>query len=194
MRLLEICFLILFCLSVMAQRNLVPNGDFENDANGDGLPDFWTTAGAPQIKQKLVRDIGRDGKGFSGKLICTEFGDGTPASHAMICQVGTIGVQKGKWYRLTLWAKAEDIKRDWSGLPSSILASGTMSVYRMSSIPLIAGRNTSSISNRRATCEPRIADCKSGSIAPVPSGLMMWNFGKSPPSAPSVYPNPYERS
>lgn len=94
----------------MAQGNLVPNGDFESDVDGDGLPDFWTTAGAPQIKQQLVRDRGWDGKGFSGKLICTEFGDGTPASHAMICQLGTIGVQKGKWYRLTLWAKAEDIK------------------------------------------------------------------------------------
>ncbi|MCC6038947.1 MAG: hypothetical protein LM632_12160, partial [Armatimonadetes bacterium] len=77
----------LICGFAVAQTNLVPNGDFERDENGDGVPDFWMTAGAPHVKQQLVRDVGREGKGFSGKLICTEFGNGTPASHAMICQV-----------------------------------------------------------------------------------------------------------
>ena len=101
---------LLFCAIVAAQTNLVPNGDFELDENGDGIPDFWTFAGASHVKQQLVRDVGRDGKGFSGKLICTEFGNGTPASHAMICQVGTISVQRGRWYRLSLWAKAEGIR------------------------------------------------------------------------------------
>jgi hypothetical protein len=91
----------LICGFAMAQTNLVPNGDFERDENGDGVPDFWMTAGAPHVKQQLVRDVGREGKGFSGKLICTEFGNGTPASHAMICQVGTISVQRGRWYRLS---------------------------------------------------------------------------------------------
>jgi len=101
---------LLLCSVVAAQANLVPNGDFERDENGDGIPDFWATAGAPHVKQQLVRDVGHDGKGFSGKLICTEFGNGTPASHAMICQVGTIGVQQGRWYRLSFWAKAEGIR------------------------------------------------------------------------------------
>ncbi len=101
---------LLFCAIVAAQTNLVPNGDFELDENGDGIPDFWTFAGASHVKQQLVRDVGRDGKGFSGKLICTEFGNGTPASHAMICQVGTISVQRGRWYRLSLWTKAEGIR------------------------------------------------------------------------------------
>ena len=100
----------LICGFAMAQTNLVPNGDFERDENGDGVPDFWMTAGAPHVKQQLVRDVGREGKGFSGKLICTEFGNGTPASHAMICQVGTISVQRGRWYRLSFWAKAEGIR------------------------------------------------------------------------------------
>jgi hypothetical protein len=100
----------LICGFAVAQTNLVPNGDFERDENGDGVPDFWMTAGAPHVKQQLVRDVGREGKGFSGKLICTEFGNGTPASHAMICQVGTISVQRGRWYRLSFWAKAEGIR------------------------------------------------------------------------------------
>ncbi|MGQ9727022.1 MAG: phage head spike fiber domain-containing protein [Candidatus Fervidibacter sp.] len=108
MRLLGL--VLLFCCLSVAQVNLVPNGDFEQDADGDGIPDFWTTAGAPHVKQQLLRDVGRNGKGFSGKLTCTEFGNGTPASHAMICQVGTIRVQRGRWYRLNLWAKGQGIR------------------------------------------------------------------------------------
>ncbi|MEZ8219313.1 hypothetical protein B0813_002850 [Candidatus Fervidibacteria bacterium JGI MDM2 SSWTFF-3-K9] len=107
---LRLALALLVCSFAMAQTNLVPNGDFERDENGDGVPDFWTTAGAPHVKQQLVRDVGRDGKGFSGKLVCSEFGNGTPASHAMICQGRTIGVQRGRWYRLSFWAKAEGIK------------------------------------------------------------------------------------
>lgn len=101
---------LLVCGVAVAQTNLVPNGDFERDEDGDGVPDFWAVAGAPHVKQQLLRDVGRDGKGFSGKLVCTEFGNGTPASHAMICQVGTVGVQRGRWYRLSFWAKAEGIR------------------------------------------------------------------------------------
>lgn len=58
---------LLLCAIVAAQTNLVPNGDFELDENGDGIPDFWTFAGASHVKQQLVRDVGRDGKGFFGQ-------------------------------------------------------------------------------------------------------------------------------
>lgn len=115
---LRLALVLLVCGFAMAQTNLVPNGDFERDENGDGVPDFWMTAGAAHVKQQLVSDVGRDGKGFSGKLICTEFGNGTPASHAMICQVGTISVQRGLWYRLSFWAKGEGIR---SGIVSVAL-------------------------------------------------------------------------
>ncbi len=100
---------LVFCSFAVAQVNLIPNGDFERDEDGNGVPDSWTTAGAPHVKQQLSRDFGRDGKGFSGKLVCSEFGNGTPASHAMICQVGTVAVQRGRWYRLSFWAKGEGI-------------------------------------------------------------------------------------
>ncbi|MFN3420656.1 MAG: hypothetical protein ACK40X_02880 [Armatimonadota bacterium] len=103
-------FALLLCCIAAAQTNFVPNGNFEQDENSDGIPDFWSVAGAPHVKQQLLRDIGRNGKGFSGKLVCTEFGNGTPASHAMICQVGTVSVQRGRWYRLSFWAKAEGIR------------------------------------------------------------------------------------
>ncbi|MCS7254887.1 MAG: hypothetical protein NZ781_12810, partial [Armatimonadetes bacterium] len=52
---------LLLCSAAAAQTNLVPNGDFERDENGDGIPDFWAVAGAPHVKQQLVRDVGRDG-------------------------------------------------------------------------------------------------------------------------------------
>ncbi|MEW6355237.1 MAG: hypothetical protein AB1696_02850 [Planctomycetota bacterium] len=97
-------------LEAEGPKNLLKNGDFETVA--EGKPEAWGPAGAAHVKQQLTSDIGREGKGASAKLSCTEFGNGTPASHAMICQVGTVGVKKGKWYRLTLWAKGEGIRGD----------------------------------------------------------------------------------
>jgi hypothetical protein len=91
------------------QASFVRNGDF-SQVDAAGVPDGWSSAGAPDIKQTLSRDVGPGGKGFSGRLVCTEFHEGTPSSHAMICQVGTVSVQKGKWYRLRLTARGEGIR------------------------------------------------------------------------------------
>ena len=101
--------LFLVCTAAPAQRNLVGNGNFEADVDNDGIPDRWATAGAEQVKQVLRRDAGRDGKGFAAKLECTAFESGVPSSHAMLGQVGVVSVQRGKWYRLTLWARGEGI-------------------------------------------------------------------------------------
>lgn len=106
----RIISLLLICNFAVAQTNLVLNGGFEQDEDGDGIPDFWKAAGASHVKQQLTFDLGREGKGRSGKLVCTEFSNGTPASHAMICQTGAIGVQRGRWYRLSFWAKGEGIQ------------------------------------------------------------------------------------
>lgn len=92
-----------------AQDNLVRNGDFTQLA-ANGAPDGWAAAGAADITQQLTRDAGPDAKGFSAKLTCTEFHDGTPSSHAMICQVGAVAVQQGKWYRLAFLARSEGIR------------------------------------------------------------------------------------
>ncbi len=69
----------------------------------------WTTAGNPSIRQTLTIDAGRDG-GHGARLDCTEFSGDGPDFHAMICQVGKVGVRRGQRYRLTFWAKAAGIK------------------------------------------------------------------------------------
>lgn len=93
-----------------APGNLVRNGAFENDTDSDGVPDGWAVSGRRDIKQRLEGDAGRDG-GRCAKLSCTEFAGGTPDAHAMVCQVGKIGVKRGQWYRLSFWAKAQNIER-----------------------------------------------------------------------------------
>lgn len=91
------------------ETNLVANGSFEQSQGQPGVADCWSSAGNQAVKQQLTLDAGRDGKRCA-KLACTAFtGDG-PDFHAMICQVGKVGVRQGQWYRLTFWAKAEGIR------------------------------------------------------------------------------------
>ncbi len=92
------------------EENLVQNGTFEADADGDGVPDAWSTSGVRGMEQRLTLDAGRAG-GKAAKLTCTKFVEGTPSSHAMICQVGAIPIKRNQWYRLTFWAKARGLKR-----------------------------------------------------------------------------------
>lgn len=90
--------------------NLVTNGSFELDANDDGIPDDWQAAGDRDTRQQLGWDAGFGG-GRSARLECTEMGKDSPSAHAMICQVGRVGVQRGQWYRLSFRAKAEGIRK-----------------------------------------------------------------------------------
>lgn len=110
-----LCISLLFTLSASrplpaqdAPPPLVVNGDFEADANGDGVPDGWTASGTREIVQVLETDTGRDG-GRSARLVCTTFVSGSPASHAMVCQVNTVGIKRGKWYRISFWTKSDGI-------------------------------------------------------------------------------------
>jgi hypothetical protein len=89
--------------------NLVSNGSFEESRSQSGLPDGWTIAGNPALRQRLRLDAGRDG-GRCVQLECTEFNGEGPDFHAMLCQVGKVGVHRDRWYRLTFWARAEGIK------------------------------------------------------------------------------------
>lgn len=89
--------------------NLVVNGSFESSTIAAGVPDDWSASGDAKVKQRLSLDVGRDGKRCA-KLQCTEFSGDGPATHAMIAQTGKVGVRKGRWYRLTFWAKGEGIK------------------------------------------------------------------------------------
>ena len=92
-----------------AQDNLVANGSFVSDADSDGEPDHWTTSGVAGIEQTLIIDAGTEGT-KAGKLSCSRFVSGSPASHAMICQTNHVAVKAGQWYRLTWRAKARDMQ------------------------------------------------------------------------------------
>lgn len=91
------------------QLNLVANGSFEDSRGRPGVPDDWKAVGNPKIKQQLTLDTGRDGKSC-GQLTCSEFTAGGPDFHVMLCQTGRVSVQRGHWYRLTFWAKGQDIQ------------------------------------------------------------------------------------
>jgi hypothetical protein len=96
-------------LGYAAETNLVANGSFEQSQIKAGVPEDWSSAGNPAIRQQLTLDTGRDGKRCA-KLACTVFDGDGPDFHAMICQVGRVSVRQGQWYRISFWAKAEGIK------------------------------------------------------------------------------------
>jgi len=89
--------------------NLVQNGGFEVDTDGDGMADHWQFAGDQGVTATWARDKGFAGP-FSQKLTCTRFTHLSPASHAMLCQVDTVRLEQGKWYRLAFAAKQEGIR------------------------------------------------------------------------------------
>lgn len=92
-----------------SETNLVANGSFDQMQNESGLPDFWSTAGNPAIKQQLRVDTGPDGKRCA-RLSCTESNGDGPDFHAMLCQIGKVSVRQGHWYRLSFGAKAQGIR------------------------------------------------------------------------------------
>ena len=103
---LAFCLLFACPQALIAAENLVANGGFETDADGDGAPDGWATSGHPDVKQVLATDTGHDG-GRSAKLTCTAFTGSSGWHHVMLCQVGVVGVKKGAWYRVRFRAKSE---------------------------------------------------------------------------------------
>ena len=100
---------VLIVSPLSAQDNLVANGSFELDTNGDGVPDNWATSGTGGMEQALTIDDGPHGEN-AAELACTKFVGGSPASHAMVCQNGHVAVKAGQWYRLTWRAKARDMQ------------------------------------------------------------------------------------
>jgi hypothetical protein len=105
---------LLACLAIWAmaataaeQPNLVDNGSFETDAERNGIPDRWQASGDGNVTQTLTLERGRDGSRCA-RLECTRFATRTPASHAMLCQMG-VPIRRGKEYRVTFWARGERI-------------------------------------------------------------------------------------
>ena len=104
-------FFVITTSIVNAGENLVDNGSFEADAESDGLPDKWQTAGdGLHIEQQLSFSSGRDGKRCA-MLRCSQVKTRNPTCSAMLCQFD-VPVEKGKTYRMTFWAKCVDITAD----------------------------------------------------------------------------------
>ncbi|MDQ1317201.1 MAG: hypothetical protein QG588_852, partial [Candidatus Poribacteria bacterium] len=89
--------------------NMLKNGSFEVDTNGDEMADYWQFAGDSGVTATWSRDKGFKGE-YSQKLNCTGFEYISPASHVMLCQINTIQLEKGKWYRISFNAKQEGIR------------------------------------------------------------------------------------
>ena len=101
-------FCCLFCITTaFCQENLVYNGSFEEVAGN--VPVGWRVAGNDAVKQRLMLDVGRDGKRCA-KLECVEFNGDGPDYHVMLCQIGKVSVKKGQWYRISFYAKGEGIR------------------------------------------------------------------------------------
>jgi len=125
---------VLVCPCRAAEKNLVLNGGFEADADGDGTADGWSFSGDPKgLTVKLSLDAGRvSGRGREGgksqKVDCTRFVPGTSGwTHVMLCQLDHVKIKQGHRYTLRFWAKGKDIKvptvgvglqetRQWKGL------------------------------------------------------------------------------
>ena len=106
------------CVAAFGAENLARNPSFEADAKKGGVPDEWQAAGdARLVTQSLALDKGRDGKRCA-KLACTKFSAGNPAAHAMLCQLG-IPIKRGAWYRVSLWARGENIESDMVSIAAS---------------------------------------------------------------------------
>ena len=103
-------FIIILASSVYAaqQQSIVKNGSFENDTDNNGMADHWQFAGDEAVTATWARDNGFEGR-FSQQLTCTNFSSLSPASHAMLCQVNTLSLQKGKWYRISFAARQQNI-------------------------------------------------------------------------------------
>jgi hypothetical protein len=88
--------------------NIIRNGGFEKDADGDGMADLWQFAADKAVVATWKRDSGYKSR-FSQKLICTAFERHSSASHAMLCQVDTIRMDQGRWYKISFVAKQQGI-------------------------------------------------------------------------------------
>ena len=93
-----------------AEGNLLENGAFE-ERDARGGPAGWMTAGRSDIVQSLEM-VDDPERGAVARLACTHFVGGTPDAHVMLVQNDTVAVERGRWYRISLWARAEDLAAD----------------------------------------------------------------------------------
>ena len=120
------------------------NGSFEQDRDGDGVPDGWAAFGRADIKQRLTLCEDAE-RGHAARLECTSFAAGYPDSHVMLAQLDHAGVKAAQWYRLRLWARGQNLestavqvalvdRRQWrnSGLLESFIPGETWEQFEFS--------------------------------------------------------------
>ncbi len=102
--------IILALLVPLAQPNLVANGSFEVDADGDGVADGWSfvagTSADKAPKVSLSREPGKVGQ-WCQRITCSQF----QAGHVMLAQIGHVSVEAGKRYKISFWARGEGVWR-----------------------------------------------------------------------------------
>ena len=105
--------LLMPCSSPADDSAGVYNGSFRKTVAGGKRPDGWQAAGDKAIVQELSVEQDPE-RGQVARLRCTRFVPGTPSSHVMLAQFGHVGVRDGRWYRVSLWARAKTSKPAWS--------------------------------------------------------------------------------
>ena len=95
-----------FCLVpiLAVAQNGVVNGDFSQVAGG--VPVGWEAYGnARTVVQRL--EVGDENGTRYARLTCTKFEKADSASHAMLAQMGKVGLTKGKLYEFSCRVKGE---------------------------------------------------------------------------------------
>ncbi len=87
--------------------NLVANGDFSRVAAG--APADWAGAGDSHVTQRLEAAKDADGRPYA-RLACARFDQRSPASHAMLAQVGKVSLVKGRLYEFSCRLRTEGLK------------------------------------------------------------------------------------
>jgi hypothetical protein len=107
--------LIIVCLSINTVGNdeiilneMVLNGGFEQDTDGNGMADNWYFAGDAGVIATWDLDEGFVGR-FSQKITCTQFTHLSSASHVMLAQENTVHLEEGLWYKISFAAKQKGI-------------------------------------------------------------------------------------
>jgi hypothetical protein len=90
-----------------AAPNLVANGDFSQAAGGK--PDKWRADGDSSVEQTLSVAKDADGRPYA-KLVCTRCEHTSPASHAMLAQMGGAQLVKGRMYEFSCRMRCEGMK------------------------------------------------------------------------------------
>ncbi|MDD4870036.1 MAG: hypothetical protein PHR77_05700 [Kiritimatiellae bacterium] len=102
--------LTVFMTSALAAepQNLVANGDFKQ-ATGD-KPDKWQTSGNEKDVIQTLRVVKNEDGTQYARLECTRCENKSPASHAMLAQVGMVNLVKGRMYEFSCRIRSEGLK------------------------------------------------------------------------------------